>query len=443
MTTNLEIEMVTGILESLGAPAIIITPDYQIQATNQLYRAHYNVGTEIVGRRCYEVSHHNTVPCDQAGEHCPMQAAAKSAEARRVLHIHHTSSGNEHVDVETRPIHNDQGKLICFIEIIQPVPGVSTRSSTDGMVGHSPAFNRMLELIRRVAPNETTALLLGESGTGKELVAQAIHNQSLRSDAKFIPVECSGLTETLFESELFGHEKGAFTGAQTRHEGLVAAARGGTLFLDEVGDIPLLLQVKLLRLLETGTYRRVGGVEPQQADFRLICATHRNLQQMVADGSFRQDLFYRISAFPITLPPLRERQEDMPLLVNTLLGRIPGAENNHLTADALKCLQQYTFPGNVRELRNMLERASLLADGETIKPEHLPDVCQNDSNQDVQDDVHGQLVTLDEAEQRYLKHALEKHHGDRSSLARKLGVSERTLFRKLKAIDNRNSVKTD
>jgi DNA-binding NtrC family response regulator len=443
MKNHIEIEMLTGVLESVHAPAIVITPDYKIQATNQLYRTHYNVQKEIIGHRCYEISHHNSVPCDQAGEHCPMQAAAESREAKRVLHIHHTSHGNEHVDVETRPVYNDQGELIFFIEVLQPVPGVSTDSVSHGMVGQSPAFNSMLEMIRRVAPSETTALLLGDSGTGKELAAQAIHDQSLRAKSKFIPVECSGLTETLFESELFGHEKGAFTGARERHEGLVAAARGGTLFLDEVGDIPLLLQVKLLRLLETGTYRRVGGVEPQKANFRLICATHRNLQKMVNEGSFRQDLYYRISAFPIRLPSLRERQDDIPLLAKTLLNRIPGAEDKHLTREALNCLKQYTFPGNVRELRNILERANLLADGTSIKPEHMPDACMQDREADSSHQSSTQLLTLEAAEQHYLEHALKHHQGDRSSLAKRLGVSERTLFRKLKTIDKNKSEEKD
>ena len=242
-----------------------------------------------------------------------------------MLHLHHTPRGEEHVDVELTPIIGASGKIEYFVERMLTVREASSFPAESGLVGKSPAFNRMLELVRRVAPSGTTALLLGESGTGKELVAQAIHQQSGREQGPFVVVECSGLTETLFESELFGYEKGAFTGANQRKIGLVESAAGGTLFLDEVGDIPLSLQVKLLRLLETGTFRRVGGVETLRADFRLIAATHRDLKDMVEHGSFRRDLYYRLSVFPIHLPALRERREDIALLAETLLTRLaPG-----------------------------------------------------------------------------------------------------------------------
>jgi DNA-binding NtrC family response regulator len=301
------------------------------------------------------------------------------------------------------------------------------------MVGRSKAFNRMLELINRVSPAETAVLLEGESGTGKELVARAIHKSSPRSGKPFVVVECSGLTESLFESELFGHEKGAFTGAHARKIGLVEAAEGGTLFLDEIGDIPPSLQVKLLRLLETGTYRRVGSVESQQADFRLVIATHRDLQAMVAEGRFRRDLFYRISAFPVALPALRERTEDFPLLIESLLSRLSPERAYTIAPATLACLQQYAFPGNVRELRNILERATLLADDDLILPEHLPpEVCNTETDPiekpllDTDD-----ILSLEEIERRYLARAVSKFEGDRDTLAHKLGISKRTLFRKL------------
>ena len=287
----------------------------------------------------------------------------------------------------------------------------------------------MLGLVQRVAPSETTALLLGESGTGKELVAQAIHDLSPRQHALFVPVECSGLTELLFESELFGHEKGAFTGAHAAKTGLVEAARGGTLFLDEVGDIPLSLQVKLLRLLKTGTYRSVGGVSPRQADFRLLCATHRNLKAMVAEGLFRQDLYYRISTFPIPLPALWERRDDLPLLIETLLKRIPGAEQKRVSPEALVCLNGYGFPGNIRELRNILERASLMSDNDLIQPSHLPEECVM-SGPDTAADPDA-IIPLDEMERRYLQQVSSNFSGDRKALAERLWISERTLFRKL------------
>jgi transcriptional regulator with PAS, ATPase and Fis domain len=424
---------VSAILDVIAEPAVAITTDYRILTANQAYRNTYGDGTPLHDRACYEVSHRYAVPCDRAGETCPLADCLKSGQKKRVLHLHHTPRGEEHVDVETHPVRNETGEISYVIEIMRRAPGAGSRSDADNMVGRSKAFNRMLELISRVSPAETAVLLQGESGTGKELVARAVHNGSPRSDKPFVVVECSGLTESLFESELFGHERGAFTGAHARKIGLVEAAEGGTLFLDEVGDIPPSLQVKLLRLLETGTYRRVGSTEPRHADFRLVTATHRNLEAMVTEGSFRRDLFYRISAFPVALPALRERTKDLPLLIESLLTRLSPERSYQIAPATLACLQQYAFPGNVRELRNILERATLLADDETILPEHLPPgVCGSQSSSDEKPLLDAEeILPLEEVERRYLVQAVSKFAGDRDTLASKLGISKRTLFRKL------------
>ena len=424
---------ITGVLDVIDAPAVALAPDYRILAANQAYRDTYGDGNPLHDRRCYEVSHHYAVPCDRAGESCPLADCLASGRKQRVLHLHHTPRGEEHVDVETHPVRNDDGEICYVIEIMRQTRTASSRADAHGMVGRSRAFNRMVELINRVAPAETAALLQGESGTGKELVARAIHDNSPRSDKPFVVVECSGLTESLFESELFGHERGAFTGAHAKKIGLVEAAEGGTLFLDEVGDVPLSLQVKLLRLLETGTYRRVGSVEPRESNFRLITATHRDLQAMVTEGSFRRDLFYRISTFPIALPALKARSEDLPLLVESLLSRLSPDRTYRVAPATLACLQQYTFPGNIRELRNILERAILLADDEVILPEHLTaESCDSEAaSNDRQLLDTGEILPLEEIERRYLIKVVSKFPGDRDSLADKLGVSKRTLFRKL------------
>jgi transcriptional regulator with PAS, ATPase and Fis domain len=268
-------------LDSQPEPRIVMDADYRIVAANRAYVREFSQGRPIRGRHCYEVSHHFTVPCDQAGESCPLRISQESGTSQQVLHLHHTSRGEEHVVVETNPIRDDQGGIVYFVETLRIVKHASSQAAAEGLVGRSPAFNRMLGLLMRVAPTGATVLVLGETGTGKELVARLIHEASPRSGGPFVAVDCSGLTETLFESELFGYEKGAFTGATHRKIGLVEAASGGTLFLDEIGDMPLFLQVKLLRLLETGTYRRVGSVETLRADFRLVCATHRDLSAMV------------------------------------------------------------------------------------------------------------------------------------------------------------------
>ncbi len=327
--------------------------------------------------------------------------------------------------VELNPVRDASGEIRYFVERMQSLPTVRASSSAEGLIGRAPSFRSMLELVARAAPTETSVLLLGETGTGKEMVARAIHEASARASSPFVAVDCSGLAETLVESELFGHEKGAFTGALARKTGLVEVAAGGTLFLDEVGDIPLGLQVKLLRLLETGTFRRVGGVEPQHTNFRLIAATHRNLARRVQDEQFRADLYYRLAAFPIRLPPLRERHEDIPALADALLAGFPRVR--HLSVEAKECLLRYDYPGNVRELRNVLERASLLADADTIEPAHLPaELCGSRGRpRDASDG-------LQDAERQALASSLAAHRGTRQELARSLGISERTLYRKLR-----------
>ena len=415
-----------ALIESLPEPRILVDPDYRILSANAAYRHTFGNPRDILGRTCYEISHHYDKPCDQCGESCPRQTAVKTRQPSRVLHLHHTPRGQEYVDVELVPIHDAAGKLAYFVETMRFLHETGQQPGALGMVGRSAAFTRMLDLINRVAPAMTPVLLLGESGTGKELAAQAVHALSARRDRPFVPVDCSGMTESLFESELFGYEKGAFTGAGQRKTGLVEAAAGGTLFLDELGDIPLHLQVKLLRLLETGTYRRVGGVDILRADFRLVAATHRDLPAMVESGEFRRDLYYRLSAFPIHLPALRERREDLAPLVEHLLARLAPERPLKLDADSQRRLLEYDFPGNIRELRNLLERAMLMADGDALSLD-LPEGTPRAAAIPPEDT----LLTLEQAERRYVREALAHLGGDRKELARRLGISERTLYRKL------------
>ncbi|MBO6754259.1 MAG: sigma 54-interacting transcriptional regulator, partial [Spongiibacter sp.] len=335
----------SSLLDSLDYPAILLSPEYRILASNKRYLDSF--GDVPQGDYCYRVSHGYDRPCDQAGESCPLQACTRSGQRERVLHIHNTPRGREHIDVEMLPLTDRHGKLRYFIEVLKPVKSASAEISSSQMVGRSAAFNTMLELINLVAPHETSVLLLGESGAGKELAAQAIHGTSRRADSAMVTVECAGLTETLFESELFGHVKGAFTGAVSNKPGLLESARGGTLFLDEIGDVPLGMQVKLLRLLETGSYRAVGSTQPKLADFRLVSATNKDLPGMIARGEFREDLYYRINAFPIHLPPLRERREDIALLSRSILKKLSPNGGYRLTDSAVKRLQQREFPGNI------------------------------------------------------------------------------------------------
>jgi transcriptional regulator with PAS, ATPase and Fis domain len=440
-----QVQALISFLEHESQPMIVLDPDYNILAANTAYQRQFSTaGKPYIGHKCFRVSHHYDVPCDQAGEHCPMKKSFELKGPDRVLHIHHTPRGPEHVDVELRPILDAERRVVAYVERLVTVRNASARPSAEGLVGSSPAFNVALSAVQRVAPAMLPVLLLGESGTGKELFARAVHESSARAHGPFVVVDCSGLTDTLFESELFGYEKGAFTGAQGRKKGLVETAEGGTLFLDEMGDVPLSMQVKLLRLIESGTFRRVGSVETQKADFRLVAATHKPLQQMVADGRFRQDLYYRISAFPIHLPPLRQRVADIPMLVDSFLQR--GSSGKHrvsVEARAMARLEAYDWPGNIRELRNVLERARLFADDGIVRAEHLPESLSPESlNLAMRPQTtavpaappetaatrHGDL---DDAQ---LTQLATSSNCTRKELARRAGLSERTLYRRLKRL---------
>ena len=423
-------------LETLPEPHILCDRNYRIVAANEAYRANWVDKVEVVGRTCFEVSHRYSVPCDQAGESCPLQRSLQSGQRERVLHLHYTSRGESFENIELSPIRDTVGEIAYYIEKLEPLPVARNLAQIQGLIGRSPAFISMMELLARVAPAEAAVLLQGESGTGKEVVANAIHQLSRRANQPFVAVDCSGLPETLFESELFGHERGAFTGATARKTGLVEAATGGTLFIDELGDIPLSIQVKLLRLLETGTYRRVGSTELRKAEVRIVSATHRPLAEMVANGLFRQDLFYRLNIFPIFLPPLRDRGEDILLLANTLLNRLSSGRSLKISSEAADWLCNYHYPGNVRELRNLLERACLLCDGDEIRLQHLPVdlVAEIRPYKDARE-------TLPSAKGNPKKlnlTVLEKIDGDfagsRKALADHLGMSERTLYRRLKEL---------
>lgn len=411
-------------LEHDVLPAIVLDTDYNILAANAAYRRQFGQDQQApLGQKCHKVSHHYHVPCDQAGEDCPMRKAWSSKVPERVLHVHHTPRGPEHVDVELRPILDKQGRVIAFVERLTRIVIASAQPQEQGLVGQAPAFKAALASLQRAAPADIPVLLQGESGTGKELFARALHMGSPRADGPLVVVDCTSLTEALFESELFGYEKGAFTGAHQRKTGLAEAAHGGTLFLDEIGEVPLAMQVKLLRLIETGSFRPVGSLRTVHSDFRLVSATHKPLRQMVADGTFREDLYYRISGFPIRMPALRERSEDLPLLIQSLLKRIAGPSAPTLGDAALDQLMMYPFPGNIRELRNILERARLFADEGVIEPEHLPeDVVSLPAEMRANASRPADLIQV-----------LSHFKGSRSQLAKHLGISERTLYRRLKA----------
>ncbi|MGD0078643.1 MAG: sigma 54-interacting transcriptional regulator [Sedimentisphaerales bacterium] len=308
------------------------------------------------------------------------------------------------------------------------------RFNVQNMVGQSNAMQQVYQLIEQVADSTATVLIRGESGTGKDLVAHAIHYNSPRADKPFIKVNCTALPETLLESELFGHDKGAFTGATERKIGRFERAHGGTIFLDEIGDFPVSLQVKLLRVIQFKEFERLGGVETIKTNVRIIVATNKNLEQQIKEGIFREDLYYRVNVFPIYLPPLRERKDDIMQLADFFLEKY-AAENkkniNRISTPAIEMLTSYHWPGNIRELENCIERAVLLCDDEVIRSEHLPPSLQMISKTS---QVAGQ--SLDEIivnkEKELIVDALKKSGGQQRKAAKELGLTERILGYKIK-----------
>jgi two-component system, NtrC family, response regulator HydG len=312
---------------------------------------------------------------------------------------------------------------------------IDKRFGFEGILGHSPQMQRVFEILGQVASSSATVLILGESGTGKELIARAVHTNSPRVDEPFVAVNCAALSEGLIESELFGHVKGAFTGAVGDKQGRIAYADKGTLFLDEVGDMPLSTQAKLLRVLETREVTRVGGNETRKVDIRLVAATNRELRTMVQSGDFREDLLFRLQVVTIDLPPLRARQGDVPLLVDHFLSELAREHDRPVTGiapEARALLVRYAWPGNVRELRNAIENMVLLARGETLSVDDVPESIKGGEGSPGGGGFDLAGRSLREVEEELIRINLELMQGNRAKTAQVLGMGERTLYRKIK-----------
>ena len=311
---------------------------------------------------------------------------------------------------------------------------LSTKFGVENIIGESAQMREVLEVVKQVAPTRATVLILGESGTGKELVAKAIHNLSPRAKQPMVSVHCAGLPLTLLESELFGHEKGAFTGAHEKRIGRVEQAQGGTLFLDEIGEIEPSVQVKLLRFLGERTFERLGSNKTLTADVRVVAATNKNLEDLVKAGKFREDLYFRLKVVEVTLPPLRERLTDVPLLAHAFLRDFAKENDKRVTdisAEAMDALTHYSWPGNVRELRTAMEHAVVLARNEVVALRDLPQTVRTGISKLAENNVPEQPTTIDEAEKQAVIRALRDCNGNRTEAAKKLDVSRRTLHRKM------------
>ena len=424
-------------LESLPEPHILFDRGYRIVAANNAYRQQYGQGAPVLGRTCHAVSHHSAVPCDQAGESCPLARSLLSGQRERVLHLHHTRSGREYVQIELTPLRAGGGEPHFFLERMEPLRiAQGGEGDAPAMLGRAPAFRAALELIARVAPSQANVLLLGESGTGKELAARAVHEASPRAGRALVAVDCASLPESLFESELFGHEKGAFTGATAARAGYFESADGGTLFLDEIGELPLASQVRLLRVLQEREVTRVGATRAKPIDIRVIAATNRVLPDEIREGRFREDLFHRLAVGVLLLPPLRQREGDLNILIDSMLASInaeaasqPGYKHKKLDVSARNLLIQHSWPGNVRELHNTLLRASIWAVGDKITTQDVAEslaVTVAPKADTILGRPLDQAISLPDiigdVARHYLERAIAQTHGNKSEAARILGI---------------------
>lgn len=451
-----------SLVNSHERPFVVLNKDYRILAINKAYERTYGASSSsAIGKTCYKVSHGNDRPCDLEGEVCPLSQVLDTGEPCVCAHIHYDADHRMHqVKVTAYPLRGPDGELYvgeCIEEASAPE---NRRAGADRMVGETPAFMACFQQLNVAAGSDAPVLLQGETGTGKELAAEYIHNKSSRADKPFQIVDSTVLTETLFESEVFGHEKGSFTGNNGEKKGLFELAGGGTIFLDEIGDLPASQQAKLLRVLESGQFRRVGGTKTLKCDVRIICATNRHLWESVQAGRFREDLYYRIACLNIRLPTLHERIDDIPALARNLIEGINRSMrcSYHLTEEAFDSLKTYQYPGNVRELRNILFIAATHSHNREINGALIDKVINNLPHFDEQQEggttgrekyyvatperplrtealLPGEAPpSLKTVESQHIKLLLERFDGNRKKVAEVLGVSERTIYRKLKKL---------
>lgn len=430
---------------------VVIDKGFNILAVNNAYeRLHNTSDQSAIGRKCYQVSHKRERPCGEDGEECPHEYVFKTGEAKVCTHIHCDGNHNLYqVKVSAFPL-KDANNEIFLGESIEQIASVSSvGAGSKQMVGKSAPFTACINQLDIAASSDAPVLLQGETGTGKELAAEYIHNHSSRCDKPFQIVDSSVLTESLFEAEMFGQVAGVYNDSAHAKQGLFELAEGGTIFLDEISDMPLSLQAKLLRVLENGEYRPVGGKNLLRADVRIISATNRHLWESVLAGKFREDLYYRIACLNIRLPGLRERIDDIPELTQNLLEGINRSMHSsyHLLPDVFDRLKQYDYPGNVRELRNILFIAATQSQDREINASLVNQVISNmphckrinvqqslvvEENTDTKEDS---VATLKSMEEKHIRELLDHYKGNRKKVAEALGISERTIYRKLKRLE--------
>ena len=449
-----------ALVDTARDPLVLIDKNYQIIAANAAYTDIHGISSEqVIGRTCYQVSHGRNRPCHEFGDDCPHQQVFKQHRCHEVQHQHCDGHGGyERVRIHGQIIPLDNGEYL----LAERVTKVDTQNeptnidsalqsdqppqtSSEWIPSLSPRSQKVFHQLDMAARSDAPILLLGESGVGKEMAACYVHRHSQRHRAQMVTIDCTTLTESLFEAELFGHEAGAYTGANHQIQGLIEQAQGGTLFLDEIGELSMPMQAKLLRLLEQRRIRRVGGRRDIEVDFRVIAATNRDLEESVEQGQFRADLYYRLACISMTIPCLRDRTEDILPLAQYFIEQINKKSGRQccLSANAIEKLQQHDFPGNIRELKNRVQRAITLAETTHIEPHHLgfeTQILPNNkapsmgSARQPQEPPQDEYTPTSLAEQEHLliNRLLKAFSGHRRKVAEALGISERTLYRKLK-----------
>lgn len=452
-----------SMLDTRDNPSVVVDREYRIVAANAAYCASYGVPEDaIVGKSCHEVSHRSSHPCHMNGEACPHQTVFSQHQPSEVLHTHVDFQGRpDYVRIHAYPLSGGRGQAYLLESIHRLAPKLEIGYGEMRMVGNSPAFLRFFEELATAARADLPVWIYGESGVGKELAARFLHEHSSRAGKAYVKLDCTSIPESLCESELFGYEPNAFTNVHRSKSGLFELADGGTLFLDEIGDLPLAVQGKLLRVLDNGEYWPLGADKAMRCNVRVVAATNRDLRQMVSEGSFRQDLYYRIAGDKVSIPPLRERKEDIAAISGLILQRLESESGQQysLGRSALDALMAHDFPGNIRELRNVLIKAAAHCERGVIEVgdidfQHPPgcgcvpiadmpagEPAQRADAQLAGDGaaVHaaqetgeiGPLYPLQQYEETSIRRLIHQF-GNRRVVAQKLGISERTLYRKLK-----------
>lgn len=429
------------ILDSITEGVFTVDENWKITSFNRAAEIITGVSREkALGQSCREI-----LKADICEYECALRQTLKTGTPiiDKPVHIIDADGNRKPISISTALLKDTDGKIIGAVETFRDLTMIENlrkqirnHYSFEDIISRNRAMQQIFDILPEIADTSSTVYIQGESGTGKELVARALHNTSPRRKEPFIAVNCGALPENLLESELFGYRAGAFTDARNDKKGRIALAQKGTLFLDEIGDISPAMQIKLLRFLEERTYEPLGAEESTQSDVRIITATNKTIEDLVKDGSFRQDLYYRINVVRIEIPPLRERMEDIPLLVEhfiSSLNRVQGKDVPGISDDAMAALMAYDYPGNVRELENILERAFVLCRGNTIHPDHLPSPLNCTPAHSRQEDTQA-TTSMKQLEAGFLMNALSRNNWNRTRTARELGIHKSTLFRKIKSL---------